>query len=383
MKIDIIAPALPPAFDAIGDYTALLSRELSREAQVRVLLPNGPEPDPIDGVQTARVFDREHRGSVRQIGRQVEADRPDWVVLQFNQFSYGRWGFNPWLPLTMKSIKRRCNGTRLAVMMHENIVPPNSWKNKIMRIWQQWQFRTLGQTADLVLFSIQPWVERYSPWFPGKTVQHLPVGSNIPVEPIDRCAARERLGIPADTCVLGVFGTFRDARMMELIRRAVESARRAGHDVMVLYVGPHGGAVCSALEGIPIIAEGPFPADEVSRRIAAMDVYLSPYIDGVSTRRGAMMAALQHGIATVGTDGHQTDAILRKYDRKAFVLAPVNSADEFCAQTVKLVADACGREKFGSEARRLYEREFAWERIASRLIDALLAHSGGAVLVPN
>src|SRR5690242_11391926 len=154
MKIHIIAPALPPSFDAIGDYTALLSRELARRASVKVLLPYGPEPDPIPAVVTAQVFDRNRRGSVRQIKGHVETDQPDWVLLQFNQFSYGRWGLNPWLPLTMKAIKRRNPSVQTAVMMHENFVPPHSLKNRVMRIWQRWQFCTLIQTADRAMFSI-------------------------------------------------------------------------------------------------------------------------------------------------------------------------------------------------------------------------------------
>jgi glycosyltransferase involved in cell wall biosynthesis len=383
MKIHIIAPALPPSFDAIGDYTALLSRELARRASVKVLLPYGLEPDPIPAVVTAQVFDRDRRGSVRQIKGRVETDQPDWVLLQFNQFSYGRWGLNPWLPLTMKAIKRRNPSVQTAVMMHENFVPPHSLKNRVMRIWQRWQFCSLIQTADRAMFSIQPWVERYGSWFPGKTLMHLPVGSNIPVVQIGREEARERLEISSDTCVLGIFGTFRDARMMELMRKAALKAQREGHKILVLYVGPHGESVRNSLVGIPVLGDGPFPPEEVSRRFAAMDVYLSPYIDGVSTRRGAMMAALQHGIATVGTSGHQTDSILLEQDGTAFLLAPVDSPEQYCAQTLSLVTDAQRRLKIGSEAARLYEREFAWERIADRLMGALMSRSGDAVLVPH
>ena len=56
------------------------------------------------------------------------------------------------------------------------------------------------------------------------------------------------------------------------------------------------------------------PADEVSRRLSAADLNLSAFIDGVSTRRGSLMAALQHGVASVGTRGYLTDQMLLNED---------------------------------------------------------------------
>src|SRR5205823_11906987 len=110
-------------------------------------------------------FAPSRRRSVLGLVKRIAERQPDWVILQFNQFSFGRWGLNPLLPLALKRIKRRCPQTRLGVMFHEDFVPPITWKFRIMRIWQKWPFKSIGRTADVVFFSISPWVTRYGGWF--------------------------------------------------------------------------------------------------------------------------------------------------------------------------------------------------------------------------
>jgi len=114
----------------------------------------------------------------------IETDTPDWLLLQYNPFSYGRWGLNLDLPLVIRDIKRRQPFIRIALMGHEPFVPISNWRSAIMTTWQRWQLWMLGRSADVVFFSIQPWARKFQTWWPNKPVLHLPVGSNIPRLPI-------------------------------------------------------------------------------------------------------------------------------------------------------------------------------------------------------
>ena len=91
MRIHIIAAALPPQLDGIGDYTANLAAELAHSATVTVLT-GAPTPDLIPGVQVETAFSADNPRSVWNLVSRVAADPPDWVLLQYNPFSYGRWG---------------------------------------------------------------------------------------------------------------------------------------------------------------------------------------------------------------------------------------------------------------------------------------------------
>lgn len=372
MKITIIAAALPPALGGIGDYSARVAAELARTQDVTVLTGT-PSPDPIPGVRIETVFSPDTPRSVQRIAEFVEENPPDWVLLQFEQFSYGKWGLNPFLPLAMRRIKKRCPQTKFAWMAHEDFVPVISWKFALMTIWQRGQFWMLGRTADVIFFSIDPWVAQYRGWFPGKPVVHLPVGSNMPRVPMTWSEARARLGITEDTLVFGLFGTAHSSRLLPLIRDAVEAAYDRNPNVLALYIGPHGKVVCEALGGLPVRAEGPFEAEEVSRRFAAMDIYLVPITGGVSTRRTSFMTALQHGIPTVSTFGPQTDQMLLAENEKAFLLADVNSPPAFTDTVLRLAGDLDLQKKIGQEGEQLYRQEFASENVSKRMLETFTA----------
>jgi len=407
VNLHLIAAALPPVLDGIGDYTANLAGALVASGRARVTVVTGEDQAahaPIRGVSIVPTFSAARPGSVRRIADHIAAktgrgvdERPDWVVLQYNPFSYGRWGLNPYLPWVMRRVRRRgdCAGSggaaagpRVALMVHEPFVPVISAKFALMTTWQRWQLWMLGRTADVVFFSIQPWADRFRPWFPGKPVLHLPVGSNVPRRvPITRTQARARLNIANETVTLGLFGNAHPARMMDAVSAALNAVgRRTSAAPLLLYMGPHGAAIRAALTAAArpgdcqaiIRAEGPLPADEISRRFAALDAYLVPFVDGISTRRTTLMTGLQHGVPIVGTRGPLTDKMLEEQNGTAFLLSCVSAASNasgdvqaFGAQVVRVIEDAGLQARLGQGAQQLYEREFAWERVAGRLLGAL------------
>jgi glycosyltransferase involved in cell wall biosynthesis len=256
-------------------------------------------------------------------------------------------------------------------MFHEDFVPPSSWKFRVMRVWQRWQFRSLGQAAHLVFFSIDPWVKQYRDWFKGKPVLHLPVGSNILQSSLTREQARQRLGIADHQLVIGLFGSGHSALMLDRVAQAAHRVREQETNAVLLYVGTNGAVVRKKVTALPVRDEGPLPGEQVSQRLAAMDLYLSPFADGVSTRRGSLHAGLQHALPIVGTCGPLTDQILRDEADRSLLLAPVDSQQAFVDQVLRLATDAALRSRLGEAARQLCEREFTWARIAQRMITAM------------
>jgi glycosyltransferase involved in cell wall biosynthesis len=116
-----------------------------------------------------------------------------------------------------------------------------------------------------------------------------------------------------------------------------------------------------------VIAEGPLAGEEASRRMSAADIYLAPFVDGVSSRRGSFIAGLQHGIASVATIGENSDPFLRESAGKAFLAADVNDCEQFSAQVKRLAADVNLRANLGPVGQRLFNEWFAWPTIARRV----------------
>ena len=368
MNIALAYPAFPPALDGIADYSACLAAELSKRTQVSVLTGEGQVPTQIPGVSIDEAFSIARPQSVRRLMYAVRRVAPDWLILQYNPWSYGRWGLNLYLPPVVRSIKQHLPRIKIALMVHEPFVSVESWKFAIMTTWQRWQLWMLGRSADLVLFSIEPWTNRFRSWWPNKPVLHLPVGSNIPRLPLSRTDARKRSDIREHTTVIGVFGSAHPSRMLNRVQDAAKEVLRYSDDTLLLYIGSDGQMVQDVLQGIPLLDAGVLTSEEVSNHFAVMDVYLAPFTDGVSTRRSSFMVGLQHNVPTVSTAGHLTDNVLLRERDEAFFLAPVTSAKEFNAKVARLTRDAKLRSKMGAKGRRLYEREFAWNVITDRLL---------------
>ena len=171
--------------------------------------------------------------------------------------------------------------------------------------------------------------------------------------------------------MVGLFGTAHVSRMLPLINDTLRALARAGHRATLLYVGPNADVVRAQVNTVPLVAEGFLSGEEVSRRFTAMDMYLAPFMDGVSTRRTSFLAALQHGVATVGNRGAWSDPLLLREDERAFVLTDVRNEKAFHQLALRVAGDAAFRARLGAGAEELFAREFTWESIAERLLFAL------------
>lgn len=371
MKVDILFPALPPALDGIGDHTSHFARRLASHATVRVLTAQ-KDALPIPGVSIQRAFATAPRSSINQVLNAVRTSPPDVLLVEFNQFSYGRWGLNPHLPWLLQSIERHLPSIRIAWMAHEDMVPGTSWKNRVMRLWQQRQFLQIGRAADVIFFSIQPWVQQYGSWFPETPVYQLPVGSNMPHLGISQQSARQELGISPDTFVVGLFGTMHASRMLPLVRDSVQALyNRIPDRLQVLYVGPDGDTVRDTLGSLPLTDAGRLPADEVSVHLTASDLHLAPFIDGMSARRGSVLAALQHGLPVVSTVGPLTDPFFRAVNGASILLAPVHKPRRFVEHVLAAFDSSDRRIQMGRSARRLYETHLSFDVAIRTFLRAL------------
>jgi glycosyltransferase involved in cell wall biosynthesis len=110
---------------------------------------------------------------------------------------------------------------------------------------------------------------------------------------------------------------------------------------------------------------------------AAMDIHLSTFNDGISTRRGSFITGLQHGVPTVGTFGASTSADMLARNGQAFLLSSSKSQDQFVALVCDLVKDPVKRAAIGINGQRFYELEFAWDRVAHRLFQIISSSANG------
>ena len=359
-RLCMLVPALPPQLDGIGDYSAMVASGLSKQFDVSIVVRKQTTPtNTVPGVASVTQYGHNNRAKdVLQVYDHVQQLNAEGLLVQYNPFSYGRRGLNPWLPIVLRRIAT--NGTCLGVMAHETYVVSGSPLWRLIGRLQQLQLAAIGKTARITYTSCERYREHVSAVAPKATVRVMPIGSNIPRVPADRAVQKERLGIPADTTVLGLFGTtgsgVQPGFIAEVLRRSAGSSKC----VILLYVGSQGDALRDVIPNDQLMDLGRLQPNEVSLAMSAMDIYLATFDDGISTRRGTVMAALQHGIALVGTRGKNTDSLLQREADASLLLASADSADAYATAAWTLINDPERTACLGIAGAALYDRVFDW-----------------------
>lgn len=294
----------------------------------------------------------------------AEPDEHSWILLQYNPFSWGHAGFAPGLVRDLGRVRSH-SGAPLLLMVHEAWLTMTDAKSILLGSWQRAQLRALLALADGVMTS----TERLATEI-GADAVHLPVAANITPVSASPGVARERLGLNGNL-VVALFGRGHPSRALDHAEAAIAAlaAVHGARRLTVLNLGA--GAPCVRLPGgVAVHNTGRLEADELSLHLWASDLVLLPFSDGVSTRRGTLMAALAHGRPVLGLRGRNTDAVFADAP-DAVVLTPAGDPDAFSRAAVELSCDPGRLRAIGDAGRRLYESRFDWPVLAKGVAQVL------------
>ena len=383
MHLCLVTPKVFAVRDGVGDYTFRLGVELAREHRVTLLTSVGMcEGEERQGVRILPVVPNWGPQGLRVLAREVSRLRPDVVNLQYEPHLYHRWGVNLGLPLAMLLLRLR--GTRLLTTVHEPFVPLTNWKWWCTGPVQRLALALLISASRKVLVSIEAWTRLFQRVFfwRGEDFVWVPVGSNIPDTPAPherREAIRAGLGVSGDGVLLGSFSPLGSGKRLDLLFQAWDRLARRWPSVSLALIGVTREEVLQRHPGIPaegrVICTGFISAQEASWLLSCLDVFLAPYVDGISTRRTAAIAAMAHGIPIVATRGHLTDSSL--FEASPIRLVDPDSAEALADAVEELLGTDRERKRISGLTRGFYERYFAWEVIARRVGEVAAAAAVG------
>lgn len=303
--------------------------------------------------------------------QEVRAAHVQWILLQYNPFSYARWGFAPGLVGSVLRL-RLARSVRLGVFVHEAWVPMDDWRSTIMGIYQRAQLQSLVALADTVMAATDRLVCEIGP----QTI-HVPVSSNVAPVAQSKRRARQYLGI-GDEIVVALFGTAHPSLDRTFTDAAIRglACRHGPSRLVVLNLGADAPRPRVA-DGIKVRSPGVLAERELSIHLRASDFLLLPLRDGVSTRRTTLMAGLAHGLPVVALRSQHSDRILVEHP-EALRLVAVDDLDGYVSAALDMSEDETGRRVTGDAARLLYEEAFDWPVVAERLATELSRPIGGA-----
>jgi glycosyltransferase involved in cell wall biosynthesis len=357
----ILTGEYPPQAGGVSDYTRLIARELTRAGdKVTVWAPrcsNDESPD--DGVEVRRLPDHYGLKTLLLFEQQLSSQNALRILVQYVPHAFGWKALN--VPFCFW-LKTRLSG-RVAVMFHEVAFPVRrgqSVRQNALGLVNRAMARLMAQAASKAFVSIPHWTIALRPLLPRSTeVVWLPVPSSIDVVRDEQQVARIRARYSGGVLV-GHFGTY-GALHFPLLQQTLRDVL-TGTDADVLLIGSGSESARTGLAArFPqfdsrLHATGTLTPAALSHQLAACDLMLQPYVDGVSTRRTTMMAVLAHGRPSVTTAGELTEGLWA--DSGAVLLAPAADPPALARACVQLAANPQQRNTLGEQARHLYEQRF-------------------------
>jgi len=373
MRIGIVTGEFPPLHGGVGDYSHELAKALAAlGAEVHVMTDRrcaGLHSSDFTLHPFVKHWSFFSLWKIRQWARQLQLDV---LNVQYQAAAFGLGAPIHFLPEAV--------GLPTVITFHDLRVPylfPKAGR------WREWAVTHLAQSAAGVI-TTDPADEAELKRRGVTNVLQIPIGSNIPVQPpagYERAAWRERHHIFASDFLLGYFGFLNHSKGGDTLIKALATLHdRQARVKLVLIGGQAGSSDSTDIEfgaqiekmitryGLEnrIIRTGFVAAEEVSAWLLACDVVTLPYRDGVSLRRGSLMAALAHGCAIISTQPPSPVTELR--DNENIRLVPPDSSEVLVLAITGLLNAPEFRARLGAAA-RLTAQQFGWGAIAKRTLE--------------
>ncbi|MFG2011137.1 glycosyltransferase [Micromonospora sp. NPDC048868] len=364
-------PGRPDA-DGVSDYVTHLVEALDGVGVEVTPVPVRPDAD------------RERwRAATARAARRVRELAPDVVHVQFAPSAYrfsGQPGLLPW------RLPRR---VPLVTTLHEygwwacpGWLPTRLWSAlERARCWDRESGRLVPASAAVVVTN--PGHGDVVHARTGRRATHIPIAPNV----VDRVGAstagarlRAELGLREGAPLLAFFGFVHPVKGLRYLIEALPELRRDHPDLRLLVVGGFTSQALPEREARAFRAEltglahrcgvadavtftGHLPAERVSAALHAADVAVLPFTTGVSTKSGALLAALAHGVPTAVTRADAGDDGPHRSGAVAVIGARRDSAA--IARTVgRLLADPVLRRRL-AERGRAFAAAYSWPRVAA------------------
>ncbi|HWP06203.1 MAG TPA: glycosyltransferase family 4 protein [Polyangiaceae bacterium] len=393
-KILVVSPKYFPVEEGLGHYTTEFCRHLAKVGRVAVWTSrsrgsvgkaSGHPPGDVEVIDNVDSWSGV--GPFIALRRALALD-PDAIVLEFVPFMYSaRGGINfsiVGLAFLLGARSRVLGRGKLQIMFHE-LWYPFSWRPKdaVMHLAHramvfgvslaaEERFSATSRFADLVRRNLGPFQ---------RAVSVLAVGSNLERERPADAKSNAMTTRPDDELRVCLFGSAHPSKRLPMVLRAIhDGAQRSRFRVRLTMIGMTKSEILAEAGDLAAWVEsnvevtGPLEASDAADRLGEQDFLVSYFQDGVSGRRGSLLAALCEGLPVVTTWHQTSDEEFRGHE---FIKLLSCDEAEF-AQELAALFDTPERpfsRVARGDVRAFYRRHFSWSAIVERYAELSgLAH---------
>ncbi|MDP2924664.1 MAG: methyltransferase domain-containing protein [Candidatus Omnitrophota bacterium] len=371
IHVCIISGAYPLVDDGIGDYTAKLIDNLNKENLEISLITSDEEAIRryLKETNSSRVYPIIKKWNIFAIIavlKLIRKERFDIIHLQFPSSRYKKTFSLCFLPFFIRIFFKNI---KVIVTLHEFSISYSI--NKIRQF-------ILSLGSHRVIVTDKNDFERLKNILirGGKKISIIPIGSNI-----DVCGYKvgekehflEKLGFDSQAKIIAFFGFIHRSKGIEFLLKAIKKVIDDGfkvHLVLICRLDSDRNSYHNAIKRLidylgikkSIFVTGYAESCEVSKYLSFSDICVLPFTDGVTLRRGTLMAAFSHRKAVISTQSGR-DIPVELADKENIFLVPVGDIRRLAEAIELLYKDNRLRQKIEKGAAELAER-FSWNTIA-------------------
>ena len=389
LKIGLVTGEYPPMEGGVGAFTQELAKELAVLGhQVHIITSRQARPvsderrigklfEPVD-MGFAQLHPQIHKwrwSSLAAVADLVQRHNLDAINIQYQAAAYHmRSPAANFLPWRLKGM------VKTAVTFHDLRVPYLFPKAGRLR---ETAVTFMARQAHGCITTNQADYEQLSARITTPIVQ-IPIGSNITTyQPnhVEIAEARQLLGLQDNDHLLGYFGFLNESKGANIL---LDSLAQLDKNIHLVFIGGQTGSSDSDNNqtflaqlkqriGTMGLAErvhwtGFLPDQRVSTFLHTADLMVMPYRDGVSLRRGTLMAVLAHGRSLITT--HPIIPTPELVHGQNCWLVPADDAQALSNSIQSLLNDSAQRAKLGKGAAQVADL-FTWDKIAVQTADFL------------
>ena len=364
LRIAIITQSVLPQVCGIGDHSLQLAEALRAAGhEALVIGRKGEQADRVEIVSS-------EIGPIwlNSVDGKLKRFRADHVTLQYTPllFSGGDWRVERRLSECWRKISGDYGNS---LIIHETYYRDWRWPPSFVRGMVQKVFlKRLVEAAGRVFTASTPLHREICGWGAADRTMLLPIGSNIPLAETDTAAMRRGLGIGKDEVLLTLFGGGNSLKWnAHLVNDLDAELNRAGIPHCWLLLGS------IAPEWFKlharVLTPGLLEPDNLSAYLQISDIFLLPHVAGVSAKRGTLMAALQHGLPVVGTEGPMTDDLW--VDAQGVTVIKAGDVAGLSCAVLGLCRDPDRRRRAGEQNAALFNRWATWPRVVDTFLRSI------------
>ena len=377
-RVAFVTGEYPPTVGGVADYTRHLAHALAdRGHAVSVITTSGRTRERGDDrieIRPVPGWGPAHLSGVRQAIREL---RPDVVSFQYVPQMYGRAGVAP-VASMLPTLAAR-DGARVICTMHEVASPLDRRPRRLaVALAHRLQAIAVLSACDSAIVTNAAHGRFVRALTRGRrTVHEIPAGASVlPAGDdfgSDGRGLKQALGGGAQ--LIGDFSPLAVGKQPRMLLALAQTLGPGTRFVMMGGLSADDGrraAFVRAAEAAGVagmfVWTGPLATHDLSRHLAALDLYVHTNAAGTTGGSTTLASALAHGIATVAfRDADTPDC----FGEGGIALVASNDTDAFAARVNGLLAAPSIRARLGEEARALYSRRLAWNVIAEQVEEAM------------